>query len=87
MRRNFLMLLVLIALAATYAWQHISAKHIKLTEAPPRGATETDFAPAESTLGLAVAAPLSRLRDEIRILKLEREILKKTLPLFMERMK
>jgi len=30
---------------------------------------------------------LSRLRDEIRILKLEREILKKTLPLFMERMK
>ena len=30
---------------------------------------------------------ISRMREEIRILKLERDILKKTLPLFMERMK
>lgn len=30
---------------------------------------------------------MSRMREEIRILKLERDILKKTLPLFMERTK
>ena len=30
---------------------------------------------------------ISKLKEEIRILKMEREILKKTLPLFMEAMK